>query len=148
MGDVPETPKNGFGKFEYVNQTLYVGEWQLHKVSGKKVKHGTGKIIFPGAVTSSGQQLGTEEYDGEWVDDQMHGMGAYKYASGNEYSGCWVNGHMNGHGKMTYADGSSYDGQWTDNLMNGEGVYIDSDKITWTGIFVNGQYDSKIQKKL
>jgi len=32
--------------------------------------------------------------------------------------------------------------------MHGEGVYIDSDKINWTGIFVNGQYDSKIQKKL
>ena len=45
---------------------------------------------------------------------------------------------------MIYSDGSSYDGEWKSNLMNGEGVYIDSDNITWNGIFVDGQYDSKI----
>jgi len=32
--------------------------------------------------------------------------------------------------------------------MHGEGIYLDSDGITWSGIFVEGQYDSKIQKKL
>ena len=32
--------------------------------------------------------------------------------------------------------------------MDGDGVYIDADQITWTGIFVDGQFDSKIQKKL
>ena len=55
---------------------------------------------------------------------------------------------MNGHGKMEYTDGSVYEGNWFNNLMHGDGVYIDSDRITWTGIFVNGQFDSKIQKKL
>ena len=45
---------------------------------------------------------------------------------------------MNGVGKMVYADGSSYEGTWTNNQMHGEGVYIDSDKINWSGIFVNG----------
>ena len=49
---------------------------------------------------------------------------------------------------MQYADGSVYEGNWTNNLMNGDGVYIDSDRIEWVGIFVNGQFDSKIQKKL
>lgn len=55
---------------------------------------------------------------------------------------------MHGFGKMNYADGSSYEGEWKNNLMSGEGVYIDSDKIRWEGIFVDGQFDSKIQKKL
>jgi hypothetical protein len=32
--------------------------------------------------------------------------------------------------------------------MNGEGLYIDADKTPWEGIFVNGSYESKIQKKL
>jgi hypothetical protein len=45
---------------------------------------------------------------------------------------------------MVYADGSSYDGEWHNNLMHGEGIYIDTDRITWTGIFVEGSYDSKI----
>jgi hypothetical protein len=78
----------------------------------------------------------------------MHGQGTYKYTSGNVYSGEWVNGMMQGFGKMVYADGSSYEGTWSNNLMHGDGVYIDADKITWTGIFVEGQFDSKIQKKL
>lgn len=78
----------------------------------------------------------------------MHGKGTYKFTSGNEYSGDWTTNTMNGFGKMVYADGSSYEGYWDENKMHGEGLYIDSDKINWQGIFVNGQYDSKIQKKL
>ena len=31
MEGQPETPKTGFGKFEYVNQTLYIGEWCLNE---------------------------------------------------------------------------------------------------------------------
>lgn len=113
-----------------------------------KVKHGKGKIVFAGSTTPSGQLVGSEEYDGEWEDDEMHGEGCYKFTSGNEYSGQWCKGVMNGYGKMLYVDGSSYEGYWKDNLMHGEGVYIDADRITWNGIFVDGQYDSKIQKKL
>lgn len=78
----------------------------------------------------------------------MHGNGVYKYTSGNIYSGNWEKGVMSGFGKMTYADGSVYEGHWKNNLMDGDGVYVDADQITWTGIFVEGQYDSKIQKKL
>ena len=55
---------------------------------------------------------------------------------------------MQGQGKMQYADGSVYEGNWTNNLMDGDGVYVDAERITWAGIFVNGQFDSKIQKKL
>lgn len=32
--------------------------------------------------------------------------------------------------------------------MNGEGLYIDAEGVSWTGIFVNGSFESKIQKKL
>lgn len=32
--------------------------------------------------------------------------------------------------------------------MSGEGTYIDIDGCKWTGIFVNGTFESKIQKKL
>lgn len=78
----------------------------------------------------------------------MHGHGTYKFTSGNVYSGNWDNGVMQGFGKMEYTDGSVYEGEWRGNLMHGEGVYVDRDRVTWTGIFVDGQYDSKIQKKL
>ena len=49
---------------------------------------------------------------------------------------------------MQYPDGSSYEGAWHNNLMHGEGVYTDSEGIRWEGIFVDGGYESKMQKKL
>ena len=78
----------------------------------------------------------------------MNGQGTYKYTSGNVYSGNWTDGLMQDNGKMDYADGSSYEGEWKDNMMHGNGIYFDQDKIEWNGIFVNGTFDSKIQKKL
>jgi hypothetical protein len=55
---------------------------------------------------------------------------------------------MHGKGKITNADGTTYDGEWTENVMNGVGTYVDLDKVTWNGIFINGTFESKIQKKL
>ena len=138
-----EKPQFGTGKFEYINETTYVGEWKL--LGGKKVKHGKGKIRFPGAP---GQQFGAEEYDGDWEDDMMHGFGKYVFTSGAVYEGQWSAGKMDGMGKMVYADGTSYEGSWMMNLMHGEGLYIDADGVEWTGIFVQGSFESKIQKKL
>lgn len=77
-----------------------------------KVKHGKGKIVFAGTNTSSGAQVGVEEYDGDWDEDEMHGEGTYKFTSGNVYSGNWDKGVMSGFGKMVYADGSTYEGTW------------------------------------
>lgn len=49
---------------------------------------------------------------------------------------------------MVYADGTTYEGQWSDNVMHGEGSFLDSDSVRWDGFFINGSYESKIQKKL
>lgn len=32
--------------------------------------------------------------------------------------------------------------------MHGEGCYVDNQKAKWEGIFINGGYDSKVQKKI
>lgn len=92
-------------------------------MEGVKVKHGHGKITFPGVSSSKGQ----EEYDGDWADDKMDGHGRYQYTSGAVYTGKWNKGMMHGVGKMVYADGTSYEGQWSDNLMHGEGTFVDAD---------------------
>lgn len=122
---------------------MYEGEWRLFE--GKKVKHGQGKIVFPGATSGT---HGQEEYVGEWQDDKMHGQGRFVFTSGSVYEGEWANGKMSGFGRMVYANGTTYEGTWLDNIMHGEGVYVDADKVTWRGIFVNGSFESKIQKKL
>lgn len=51
----PPVPQKGSGTFEYVNQTLYQGEWRLLE-DGRKVKHGNGKITFAGANNARGDQ--------------------------------------------------------------------------------------------
>jgi hypothetical protein len=112
------------GRFEYINGTMYVGNWKLH--TGSKVKHGHGKITFPSSSTSHNDG-GHEEYEGDWEEDLMHGQGSYRYTSGAVYTGQWSHGKQQGHGKMQYADGSGYEGLWESNLMHGEGVYTDSD---------------------
>jgi len=110
-----------------------------------KTKHGHGKIVFAGGQNS---EFGNEEYEGDWEDDKMHGFGVYKFTSGAKYEGQWNHGEMHGIGTMVYADGTSYNGSWEHNLMHGEGTYTDLDKVEWAGIFVEGSFESKIQKKL
>ena len=78
----------------------------------------------------------------------MHGFGTYVFTSGAVYTGQWREGMMHGHGKMVNADGTSYEGDWCNNLMHGEGSYTDNDEVRWDGIFIDGSYESKIQKKL
>jgi len=91
-----EVPQSGFGRFEYINGTLYAGNWKLH--NGVKVKHGHGKITFPTATVASTQpsDLGVEDYAGDWVEDVMHGYGVYRYTSGAVYSGQWHEGKQHG----------------------------------------------------
>lgn len=45
---------------------------------------------------------------------------------------------------MVNSDGSSYEGEWLNNVWHGEGVYIDTEKVKWEGIYINGSYESKI----
>ena len=140
----PPKPEFGYGKFEYKDQTCYIGNWRL--LENVKVKHGHGKITFPGVGGPNGK--GREEYEGDWCDDKMHGYGRYQFTSGATFSGDWKDGKMHGTGHMMNADGTSYEGAWSENKMHGKGKYVDSDGMVWEGIFINGSYESKVQKKL
>ena len=68
-----DVPESGYGRFEFINGTTYVGNWKL--VGKNKCKHGHGKLVFGGTASSD---FGNEEYEGEWEEDQMHGYGTYK----------------------------------------------------------------------
>lgn len=78
----------------------------------------------------------------------MQGIGRYSFTSGAVYVGQWHKGKMHGRGNITNADGTTYDGEWSENVMNGEGTYVDLDQVSWSGIFINGTFESKVQKKL
>ncbi len=87
-----------------------------------KLKHGHGKFTTPGHAGR-----GSEEFEGDWVEDKMQGLGRYSFASGAVYVGQWIKGKMHGKGKLTNIDGTTYDGDWADSMMHGEGTYVDID---------------------
>ena len=77
--------------------------------------------------------LDSGRYEGEWVDDRIHGKGKPVYANGNVYDGEWLDGRIQGYGTLTYADGDKYIGQWQDGKMNGQGTYIYADGDKYEG---------------
>ena len=108
------------------------------------------------SVASSAKILGdegnvgtiTEEYDGEWCEDNIHGYGVYKYKNGDVYDGYWDNNLYNGQGTYTFANGAKYVGEWANNRMHGIVTYTEESGVEWSGIFINGSFDSGIQKSL
>ena len=49
-----------------------------------------------------------DKYDGEFLNNQMHGYGVYDWADGRRYEGYWVDNMMHGRGTYKGKDGSIY----------------------------------------
>lgn len=131
------------GRFEYQNGTIYEGQWK--ETNGIKMKHGEGYLIHS---SSNMSDITREEYKGSWKEDKMDGFGIYKYISGAVYSGEWVNNKHEGSGTYEFPDGTVYSGTWKNHRMDGEGTFQDKNSRRWNGVFVEGVFQSKIQKKL
>uniref|UniRef100_K3WM15 MORN repeat-containing protein 5 n=1 Tax=Globisporangium ultimum (strain ATCC 200006 / CBS 805.95 / DAOM BR144) TaxID=431595 RepID=K3WM15_GLOUD len=95
------------------------------------VRHGVGTFVN-----------GPERYEGDWESDQMHGKGAYQFASGCRYEGEFAHNLFHGAGVYQSTDGATYSGQWQFSRMHGDGAYVDKDGVEWRGRFFNGKYDN------
>lgn len=115
------------------------------EVNGIIMKHGEGYLLHS---SSSISDITREEYKGSWKEDKMEGFGIYKYISGAVYTGEWVNNKHEGQGTYEFPDGTVYSGSWKNHRMDGEGTFQDKNGRKWQGEFVEGVYQSKIQKKL
>ena len=69
-------------------------------------------------------------YDGEWVEDEMHGKGALHVEGVLDYEGGFKRGQFDGRGQCSYAEGGSYEGMFKAGLKDGRGAYA----------FSNGTY--------
>ncbi len=67
------------------------------------------------------------------------GKGIYIYPSGAIYIGEFVNGEIHGIGACYYTDGSKYQGQWVHRYPEGRGTKIFPDGKKWTGYWKKGQ---------
>ena len=83
---------HGYGKLaSKVKGNVYIYEGEFKK--GKK--HGIGKINY-----QDGERKGYS-YDGEWMDDYIHGEGVEMLYNNETYEGFFVNGLREGRGRLT-----------------------------------------------
>lgn len=132
-----------YGKWEFKNKIIYIG---TYKDSASGIfRHGKGKVLHPTSETFKGYQ---ESYEGDWVEDKMHGYGLYHYSCGDIYQGEFQNNQHHGFGKYYFTDGSRYEGEWKNHKMDGSGKYYDINGVLWEGEFREGEYLSKEQARL
>lgn len=119
--------KNGFGKFEWDNGTIYEGNWK------KKLFNGKGKLIYPNGVIS----------EGEFKNHVMHGKGKTIYANGSIFIGNYTNGIKNGFGKHTYSSGAIYEGEYSNGVRHGKATYTHVSGSKYIGDYFKGTRQGK-----
>lgn len=124
-----ETEEGGreeVGVFYFADGAKYDGQFSS-KDGGAVKRHGFGMFYDVGTV-----------FDGQWVDDEMHGEGTVTFDTGASYAGSFYHNAFNGRGKYTWPDGSYYEGQFRANKLHGEGTFVDNLGRRWVGKFYDG----------
>jgi 1-phosphatidylinositol-4-phosphate 5-kinase len=129
VGNFAGLVPHGFGKYMWTDGTLYYGEWDASKMTGR------GVIQWPSGASYDGDLrggfidgMGTFKgadgsvYKGSWRMNKKHGMGTMVYANFDTYEGLWNEGLPDGFGKYTWAGGNIYIGSWKSGNMNGRGM--------------------------
>ena len=123
--------EHGEGRFELINGSIYIGDFEQGKLSGK------------GVMTSPDFR-----YEGEFKNNQYNGFGFVKYSYGAEYRGQFLNNRFHGNGVYEDAEGI-YTGAFREGSMHGKGVFVSSrlsrsgKNIIYRGTFINGKLDGE-----
>lgn len=70
-----------------------------------------------GKAYGRGKAIGTDVYEGEFVNGIVHGQGTYLWSDGDKYIGQFNNGKAHGRGIMMYRDGRRVEGVWKNNNL-------------------------------
>jgi len=110
----------------------------------------------------------TEQYSGQWQQDQRHGEGSQTWQDGRVYQGQfsegrfsgqgkmewhtphglmvyegqYINDQKQGHGKYIWPDGRVYDGQWVQGKRNGHAMYTNQSGVQREGHWKDDQVES------
>ena len=79
-----------------------------------------------------------EFYEGEVLNNKMHGKGTYTFSDGGKYIGDWHNDMRHGKGIETFPDGYEYNGEYKNDLKHGYGVIKTADGTTYEGNLEEG----------
>jgi hypothetical protein len=82
-------------------------------------------------ISGQGKFIWSDErmYEGEWLENKMHGYGTYTWPDGRMYVGDYLNGAQHGQGVLTYPDGKKRTGTWE----HGRLTELTDDEATPTG---------------
>lgn len=69
----------GIGRFEYLNGSVYIGDWKENRKNGK------GQLIEPDGRTV---------FNGDWDNDYKHGKGTFLQKSAYIIEGVWNRGSL------------------------------------------------------
>ncbi|XP_035501348.1 alsin isoform X1 [Scophthalmus maximus] len=113
---------NGRGVLKWPDGRIYTGEFK------NGLEDGFGEFASPNKALNK-----NDHYQGHWKDGRMHGLGTYRYASGEVYDGSFQDGMRHGHGmlrsgKLNTSSPSVFIGQWLQDKKTGYGVFDDITK--------------------
>jgi hypothetical protein len=91
----------------YANGDVYSGSLR----NGKR--HGRGHLR-----TANG------EYNGDFVEDKMHGQGRFTLKDGTYFEGEFVEDWLSGIGRSVYKEGHTYEGTFKGLMRHGKGKYF------------------------
>ena len=112
---------SGAGLFNYENGDSYNGEFKNDSYEGK------------GVYLSK-----TSAYDGDFERGFRHGQGSFK-ALEFSYVGQYLDDQMCGMGIYTFANGDEYRGEFKDSKFHGNGVFKTKSKLV-EGMFEQGRF--------
>ncbi|XP_070711888.1 alsin isoform X1 [Pempheris klunzingeri] len=113
---------NGRGVLKWPDGRIYTGAFK------NGLEDGFGEFIAPNKTLNK-----NDHYQGHWKDGKMHGLGTYRYASGEVYDGSFQDSMRHGHGmlrsgKLNTSSPSVFIGQWLQDKKTGYGVFDDITK--------------------
>lgn len=150
VGNFAGLVPHGFGKYMWTDGTLYYGEWDTSKMTGRGVIQWPSGASYDGDLcggfidgTGTFKGVDGSVYKGSWRMNKKHGMGTMVYANNDTYEGLWNEGLPEGFGKYTWADGNIFTGSWKSGKMNGRGVmqWINGDSLdcNWLNGLAHGK---------
>ena len=147
IGQMEGRVKQGFGRYEMSDGTVYEGEFK------GDLPHGEGTISYDdGSSYYTGQfenglphGHGTYSFEngdlyiGSFKKGEINGIGEYIYESfGRTYKGGFVDGNRHGFGTLTEANGSQYIGGFYNDFKEGFALEIDENLTEYRGFYRNG----------
>lgn len=122
-GDFLLSLREGEG-IEETDDHIYEGHFAQDK------KNGRGKVCYKQTC---------DTYEGEFIDNEITGIGNYCWGTGHKYTGTFIKGKMHGYGKYNWAKGGEYEGEYLNGIKQGKGTFRWTDGRVFNGPFVNGK---------